>query len=760
MSDTKPTAHHEQPADRSRPPADMAALSTILGDQLQSAISLSPLVDHLLSTAVRTVDAEGGSLLVLEEGHPSHWFMWQRGGVRSLPLPRARSLLERGIVRHVIRQRRGEWLQDLTGDPRWWDAFIAHLPSPPTSPLVQGSALCMPLIAYRRVVAVLMLVHSRPGHIGPQHMALLAENAAQAATAIEVARLYEAVRRGAEQMAALYDGALNLAADQPLDRLLDALVAQTMELLHCSGGAVYLWREAEGHLELVAMFDPEIDLRGTCVSPGEGLVGQVFAQGDLLAVEESLDWDASAAPSDLNIGLPVPTALAVPLAWQGRFLGVLVATDRAPERHFDHDDRRLLTLLANQAAAAIASVQLHEQTHRKLQELTFLNETIRDITATLDLDQIFSVLTARIKDLLGIEACSIALVDRETGDLVFRAASGGGAKTVVGERVPWGEGIAGAAAKLARPVNVPDVQRDERFYSKIDEKQPSFVTHSILAVPMISRGRVVGVVEGLNKAGGFDREDERLLSALANLAASVVENADLVAAQRQLEQLRENLTNMIIHDLRSPMGTILNSLQMLKQALSDQQAEQHDHLIELASRAARRVLNLVESLLDVSRLEAGHDLVQREPVFLPDLIQSAAEQMALYRTRKRIRLEMDWPEAVPVVTADREMIERVLVNLLDNAFKFTPSGGQVSIQVVPSQDALLVRVRDTGPGIPPEHRDHIFEKFTYVRAQSGVRGSGLGLAFCRLAVEAHGGRIWLENGEGDGASFVFTLPLT
>jgi K+-sensing histidine kinase KdpD len=511
-------------------------------------------------------------------------------------------------------------------------------------------------------------------------------------------------------------------------------------------------------LELVAAYDPEIDLRGTRVSPGENMIGRVFESGDSMILNE-YDAGRSRLVGDVSSGLPAAVAVAVPMVWQGKSLGVLVATDRTPGRHFYDGDERLLTLLANQAAAALASAQLHEQTSRRLQELTFLNQTIQDITATLDLDDIFEVLTRRVKDLLGIEACSIALLDRETNELVFRVASGGGAETVVGERVPWGHGIVGAAAQSGKPVTVADVAQDQRFYHEIDQKQAEFVTQSILAVPMISQGQVVGVVEGLNKPGGFDGEDERLLCALASLAASVVENADLVSARRELEQLRENLTNMIVHDLRSPVGTISNSLEMLKRMLEDRSAEQAAPLLDIASRATRRLLNLVDSLLDISRLEAGQELITRRPTSIKTLIQSAVDQLALYAQRKRISLTAESSDDLSFVLADSEMIERVLVNLLGNAIKFTPLDGKVHISAKEEADLMWVSVADNGPGISPEYHQQVFDKFARVHDQEGIGGSGLGLAFCRLAVEAHNGRIWVESSHGQGATFIFTLPL-
>jgi NtrC-family two-component system sensor histidine kinase KinB len=723
--------------------------------QLRSDLDLTTILRDVLSTATSNVKADGGFILVLEEGgRPSHWFILSRdrGGLASLD--RARALAERGIVGWVIHNHQGKMVSDLSSDPRRLDLTDLGID------MQQGSALCLPMLVYARLVGTVTLIHRKPDFFKPAHWDQFRDITDQAALLIENARLHERVRRQAAEIATSYEVALNISADQPLDRLLDTVVAQAMDLLRCQGAGVFLWREEQAELELVAAYDPEIDLRGIRVTPGEGLVGRVFETGDPLTPDEYGDWNDSDAVGHLSSGLPVTTVTAVPLVWQGKALGVLLASDRTPGRHFGHSDQHLLTLLANQAAAAIASVQLYEKTSRRLQELAFFNKTIQDITLTLDLDEIFAILTRRVKDLLSIEACSIALVDRETRELVFRMATGGGADTVLGERVPWGKGIVGAAAQRGKPVNVPDVSQDERFYQELDKKQAEFITQSILAVPMISRGDVVGVVEALNKPGGFDREDERLLSALAGLAASVVENANLVAARQELEQMRENLTHMIVHDMRTPVGTISNCLQMLNRLIGDQGSEQAVQLINLASRSTQRLLNMVDSLLDIGRLEAGQELTDLRPISIKALIESAVDRLALYAQRKRIRLNLGWPDALPAVLADGEMMERVMINLIDNALKFSPAGGKVNVSVEAGTDSLCVRVRDSGPGIPLEHQGRIFDKFARVRGPEGLGGVGLGLAFCRLAIEAHGGHIWVESSGKQGSTLSFTLPLS
>ncbi len=183
-------------------------------------------------------------------------------------------------------------------------------------------------------------------------------------------------------------------------------------------------------------------------------------------------------------------------------------------------------------------------------------------------------------------------------------------------------------------------------------------------------------------------------------------------------------------------------------------------LIQIATRSAERIQRLTDSLLDVSRMEAGQVIAQREPTLLLELAQEAIETLSMAAQDKHMQVSLEAPEQMPVILVDCDMIRRVLVNLLENAIKYSPPGGQVHIQVSLAGENVQVSIRDNGPGIAYPDRERIFEKFTRLRAKDGPRGLGLGLAFCRLAVGSHGGQIWVESNVGQGSDFKFTLPFT
>jgi signal transduction histidine kinase len=182
--------------------------------------------------------------------------------------------------------------------------------------------------------------------------------------------------------------------------------------------------------------------------------------------------------------------------------------------------------------------------------------------------------------------------------------------------------------------------------------------------------------------------------------------------------------------------------------------------VETAQRSGGKLLRLINSILEVSRLEQGALPMTRQSVVLASLVPEVLSLQAPLADEKRLRLVSDVPASLPPAWADRDLVTRVVQNLVDNAIKFTPRGGEIRIvatQIEAELPALQVTVGDTGPGIPGELSGRLFAKFATAPGEG--RGSGLGLAFCKLAVEAHGGRIWVSSEPSQGASFHFTLPV-
>lgn len=232
-----------------------------------------------------------------------------------------------------------------------------------------------------------------------------------------------------------------------------------------------------------------------------------------------------------------------------------------------------------------------------------------------------------------------------------------------------------------------------------------------------------------------------------------------ITTQMELEQLRRDLTAMIYHDLRGPLQAISGSIQKLGEVLANHENPTVLTLLHIGIRSTRQLRRMIDSLLDIQRLEEGSAILDRrqvEPrVLLADAIQLV--QPLLFESGQR--LEFNLQDDIPIIFIDSDMIMRVVINLMENACKYSPRDGLIELNAILDGDELLISVADSGPGIPPEMQTRIFDKFNRVKYQNGPAGLGLGLAFCRLAVNAHGGQIWVESKDNAGSCFAFTIPV-
>ena len=249
---------------------------------------------------------------------------------------------------------------------------------------------------------------------------------------------------------------------------------------------------------------------------------------------------------------------------------------------------------------------------------------------------------------------------------------------------------------------------------------------------------------------------------------------------RRAEAMRDGLAAMMVHDLRTPLTAILGSLETMR--IADPNEFQLE-LVDICSRSSNRLLSIVNDLLDVSKMESGQMKLMRAPIQIAGLIEDSLDQIApregekrITRYEREIELSVELGENLPVLQADYDLLSRVIINLVGNAIKFEPRGGTVTISAVcdansgdansgdastPDAPGVLFKVRDNGPGVPPEDQERIFDKFGQVESslQGRKLSTGLGLTFCKLAVEAHGGKIWIESTPGEGSHFYFTIPL-
>lgn len=229
---------------------------------------------------------------------------------------------------------------------------------------------------------------------------------------------------------------------------------------------------------------------------------------------------------------------------------------------------------------------------------------------------------------------------------------------------------------------------------------------------------------------------------------------------QELEQMRDALTGMIVHDLKAPLTAITGGLGIFIDYLGKESLVPADiqKLVRNAFSSSKRLVGLIQDILDVSRMEQSQLPLKKSPTDLKAMVEQAVQMLSPAADNAKVALAMALPAGDVHATVDGSLIERVLVNLISNSLKFTPPGGKIAVSLTPAPD-LRICVSDTGIGVPKEHLEKIFDKFFQSSGHEVSRkGQGLGLAFCRMAVESHGGKIWVESEQGKGSRFFVTLP--
>jgi signal transduction histidine kinase/CheY-like chemotaxis protein len=316
----------------------------------------------------------------------------------------------------------------------------------------------------------------------------------------------------------------------------------------------------------------------------------------------------------------------------------------------------------------------------------------------------------------------------------------------------------GAESDLA--VSLSEADLEQLVTSQVEAGSWSRLdTGSAIAAPLEVRGNLRGAfILGRSRARRpFDESDMGLARKVADAVAMALENARLYRATREAVKLRNDVLSMVSHDLGNPLAAIVMVVQRLLERPAEGESPQMRSRLQMIQTSAKSMVRLVEDLLAVGRLEAGHFTVDRKRSDLGPLIARTVRQFRLAASQERVELDVHVPSGTAPVEMDDGRIGQVLSNLLSNALKFTPRGGRVSLRVQGGEGEVVVSVSDSGPGLDPEEMSWLFEPF-WQSGKNAKGGAGLGLTIAHEIVRAHGGRIWAESEPGRGSIFRFALP--
>ena len=378
-----------------------------------------------------------------------------------------------------------------------------------------------------------------------------------------------------------------------------------------------------------------------------------------------------------------------------------------------------------------------------------LIDIARDLASTLDLDILLNQIVSAASDLTESEAASILLYDDAARQLHFQVATNLDQPTMRGLVVPLDGSIAGWIVTNHKAARITNAQIDPRHFTTI-EKQTHITTCSLLGVPLITKDKVVGVLEVINKqVGEFTDDDEDLMQVLGAQAAVAIENARLFH--------QSDLVAEFVHELRTPLASIGTATYLLLRPEMSQ--DQRQSMIHNINNETLRLNTLASAYLDLARLESGRVQFNLTSFDLAVMVKECIEIMQSQADECSVTMEIEIPADFPQVEADRDKIKQVVLNLLSNAIKYNCPHGKVTMLGGLEGNEWTLAIRDTGTGIPVKAVPHLFQKFYRVQASEGkVAGTGLGLSICKEIVSGHGGTIEVKSKYGQGATFTIHIP--
>lgn len=378
-----------------------------------------------------------------------------------------------------------------------------------------------------------------------------------------------------------------------------------------------------------------------------------------------------------------------------------------------------------------------------------LIELSRDLASTLDLDVLLNRIVHTAADMSNAEAASIMIYDDSKKQLYFQAATNLDKPLMRGLLVPVDESIAGWIYTHREPLIVPDVSKDDRYFGHI-EQSTHFTTYSILGVPLITKNKVIGVLEAINKQqGDFTLDDQEILMAMGAQAAVAIENARLFQ--------QSDLISEFVHELRTPLSSVTTAAHLLlRPEISE---EQRNKMAQLIHDESVHLSEMATSFLDLARLESGRTQFNFDNVDLVDMLEECARIIRVKVTEMGLNFHVDIDPNLPSHQGDRDKLKQVFLNLLSNAYKYNRYLGTISLTAKMESGNVVIEVSDTGRGIPKEDIPHLFNKFYRVPGTEKLAsGTGLGLSIAKRIVDAHGGIIIVTSELGQGTTFTVSFP--
>jgi signal transduction histidine kinase/ActR/RegA family two-component response regulator len=645
------------------------------------------------------------------------------------------------------------------------------------------TAMAVPLIWQAQGIGVIVVYRSEVGYRytpNDRHLAELL--CAQAASVIQNAKLFEQSQQALEETETLYRASAELNASESYMDLLNILRKNTVLGTNSKEVSVHLYdrpwlgNDMPDWYDLLAVWSlnpgsADQTMLRTSLSTIPSASQLLHPTGPTVISDVTNDMRLEAVTREHYLKRYKSRGLIfAPLVTAGKWIGHIQAIYNQPIR-FPESSIRRLNALSTQAAIVIQNMRLLEETRRRADEMQTAAEIARDSTGTLTLDDLLGRAVELIRERFNYYHVTIFLLDDMEDFAIIHAATGAAGKELIQKQHKLAVGsnsIIGYVTRMGEPLVVNDVSQFpiHKFNPLLPE------TKAELGIPLKIGDRITGALDVQSiKINAFSNDDVAVLQILADQLAIAVENArayelsiQAVEEMRKADQLKSQFLANMSHELRTPLNSIIGFSRVIMKGIDGPITEVQEQDLKAIYNSGQHLLNLINDILDLSKIEAGKmELSIENDVVVADVISSVLSTATGLIKDKPIELINELNADLPKVRADPVKVRQILLNLISNAAKFTDFG-TITISAVEERDSLnnalvKISVADTGQGISSEDQSKLFLPFSQIDASPSRKtgGSGLGLSICRRLVEMHGGRIGLTSEVGKGTTFYFTL---
>lgn len=535
----------------------------------------------------------------------------------------------------------------------------------------------------------------------------------------------ESLKRRIKELDSLQVVSRALSASLNLDSIMTAIYSQVSRLMPTHIFYIGLHNPETNEISFPLVVEEQRRIDWPTRRWGKGLTEHVLTSRKHLWISEDFVGNLKKLEIQL-IGQPVASWMGVPILSDNRPLGIIVVQSLTDPELYDQSHLEILTTIASQAGLVIQNARLYTQTDealtRRVRELNSILRTTQDGIMLLDSHWRIVAVNRALTEFLGLLQSD--WVEQYLIDIVM-----------LDEEPPLLQ-----RAKYT----LKDFQSDCEC---LRNREKELIKSDIMLTEPV------------------ERWVERTLAPVHDQQGTITDWLLIfhdITEQHKLEDLREDMTRMLVHDLRSPMAVLQSGLDLIELEVEDRNFDNLSELLALVRQGSNRLMRMINQLLDINKLESGKMPIHPDTLDVPTLFYETCARIAPLAIEAKIDIETKSDPHLPQLYVDHELMNRVLNNLLDNAIKFSPDGSKIElwarIDDTP-QNNILIGIKDQGQGLSGKAQAKLFKKFQQVVSKRGRRvGSGLGLPFCKLVVEAHGGQIWAESTPGQGSTFIIRLP--